>query len=770
MRMRARQRTKAKPRASGSDAMKMAATNKSTDLCILAPETAAQCLSENGLEACKYSTENRTMLLIALNTDLRTTGKKFLPNDINGGKVEKVNGPCVLQIQKIRNISAPKDNEESQAAPRMLRLQLTDGHTSCTAIELNYLSKISLNTPPGTKIKLLGTIEVKNGYLLLDDTNTVVLGGEVEHLIEKWELQRSLSKHSRSNIGIEGGPPPFVPFGQRCASVASVDSKELDSRKTLQASSVTKPVGENDEFEKQRTAAIAEVAKSKETKTFGGGGNAGSNLNPGAGGSRNKEVFQKEKIIRAEGKSEGVYRELVDEKALRHITEMGFSKDAARQALMDHSNNVEAALNSLLTGNKSKPVQGPPARGKGKGRGRTRAEEDDELTSARPSAPSTLFDFLESKMGSFSIEDHKLQSQSQSQVHQKPLNLEQNGIKDYNHKDYNQPRQFTRNDTRAPRNEKPPRFQKEIQASRQYEGNGPPKSRGSEKQSSSVAEQWMEERNKCERGYPRNDRLKDFSHLPSSHQNEGSYKKSYTNPMQGRGMKGGNHTEVKEEFHHQNSNTEGSHQKRGKKDDQRYNSEFYTDRRARTGNTETFTNIPNEKCFSANNELSNFQTILIKDGANDLSNGEVDQKARRFGPIKPIGTNLNSSHEDKSKMFSYNNAKKRSGPIKQERPLEAVYSGFSWRPGDECLALYWEDNKYYRAEVEALHSSGTTAVVKFSDYGNYEEVLLENIRPIQAEAWEEEGDFGDFRRGGDGQPRRSTRPTQQFYQPPRARN
>lgn len=49
---------------------------------------------------------------------------------------------------------------------------------------------LSLNTPPGTKIKLLGTVEVKNGCLLLDDTNTVVLGGEVEPLIEKWELQR----------------------------------------------------------------------------------------------------------------------------------------------------------------------------------------------------------------------------------------------------------------------------------------------------------------------------------------------------------------------------------------------------------------------------------------------------------------------------------------------------------------------------------------------------------------------------------------------------
>ncbi|XP_068123934.1 tudor domain-containing protein 3 isoform X2 [Hyperolius riggenbachi] len=685
-------------------------------------------LSEEGFEACRGSSDKlnkSAVLLFALNTDLRTIGKKFLPSDINGGKVEKIDGPCILQIQKIRNVSAPKDNEESQTAPRMLRLQMTDGHTACTAIEFNYLSKISLNTPPGTKVKLLGTVEVKNGCLLLDDTNTVVLGGEVEALIEKWELQRSLSKHSRSNIGTEGGPPPFVPFGQHRVSATSVDSKELDSRKTLQASSATKPVGENDEFEKQRTAAIAEVAKSKETKTFGGGGNAGSNLNTGAGGSRNRESFQREKIIRSEGRSEGVYRELVDEKALRHITEMGFSKEAARQALMDYSNNMEAALNFLIAGNKPKPVQGPAMRGKGRGRGRTRAEESDELTNTRPSAPSTLFDFLESKMGSFSIEDNKSSVQSQNQGHNRVQSLEQNGVKDYS-----QSRQFARNDPRAPRNEKPPRFQKDSHTSRQFEGSGPPRNRVPEKYSSSGPDTWTEDRNKSEKSFSRNERLKEF-------QNDGTFKKR-ENTMQNRTLKGPVHPETKEDnsTYSNDSNTESLHQKRGRREDQRHNSEFYVDRRPRTTNNENFTSLPNEKSYSANMESTNYHSTVIQDGANDLPNGEFDQKGRRAGPIKPIGSNMNSANDDRNKMFSYSsNSKKRSGPIKPERILEPTYPAFTWRPGDECLALYWEDNKYYRAEIEALHSSGTTAVVKFCDYGNYEEVLLENIKPIQAEAW-----------------------------------
>ncbi|PKU39839.1 tudor domain-containing protein 3 isoform x1 [Limosa lapponica baueri] len=53
-------------------------------------------LSDEGIEACISSTEKvntNDIILVALNTDLRTIGKKFLPSDINGGKVEKVMTP-----------------------------------------------------------------------------------------------------------------------------------------------------------------------------------------------------------------------------------------------------------------------------------------------------------------------------------------------------------------------------------------------------------------------------------------------------------------------------------------------------------------------------------------------------------------------------------------------------------------------------------------------------------------------------------------------------
>lgn len=41
--------------------------------------------------------------------------------------------------------------------------------------------------------------------------------------------------------------------------------------------------------------------------------------------------------------------------------EMGFNREAARQALMDNNNNLEVALNSLLTGSTGSSRSGPMA-------------------------------------------------------------------------------------------------------------------------------------------------------------------------------------------------------------------------------------------------------------------------------------------------------------------------------------------------------------------------------------------------------------------------
>uniref|UniRef100_A0A674BMS5 Tudor domain-containing protein 3 n=1 Tax=Salmo trutta TaxID=8032 RepID=A0A674BMS5_SALTR len=169
-----------------------------------------------------------------------------------------------------------------------------------------------------------------------------------------------------------------------------------------------------------------------------------------------------------------------------------------------------------------------------------------------------------------------------------------------------------------------------------------------------------------------------------------------------------------------------------------------------------------------------------------LQNGDSSTE-HRTGPIKqqnyssgPAPREREEPHNRNSTNPAHNNSntapKKRSGQVKGQRSDQGQVGSMepqglgNLKPGDQVLALYWEDNKFYRSRIDAVHPSGLTAVVVFTEYGNCEEVLLHNIRPVNKDFWEEEG--LEYRRGGDGQPRTTTRtrPTVQYYQPPRARD
>ncbi|GAA6219618.1 tudor domain-containing protein 3 isoform X1 [Lates japonicus] len=770
-------------------------------------------LSDEGIAELKGSAEKIThsdIIRIALDSDLRSTGRKFLPSDVNSGRTEKLEGPCVLQVQKVRNISAPKDHEESHGAPRMLRLQMTDGHTTCVGLEYKHLSKISLNTPPGTKVKLLGTVQVKNGLLLLDDSKISVLGGEVDHMVEKWELQRSLAKHSRSNIGAEGGPPPFVPFGQKCARKDEVDGRELDQRKTLQTHNVVKSPDENDEFEKQRTAAIAEVAKTKEgPRTFGGGGNAGSNLSSTASSSRGRDSYQQrrreDRVERTESRQDGNYRELVDERALRDIMEMGFNKEAARQALMDNNNNLEVALNSLLTGSSGSrpgPVVAesnkPQPRARGRGRGRSRNDEEEEGGGGRPSGPSTLFDFLESKMGVFSIDEPK--SQTSQRHHESKVNFSNSDSKDTS-----QSRFSSHYDHRQQRNDRPPRFHRDTDFPKPGQE---PLSNSTTSQTSAQAQQWKNQE-RWSRGT--SDRLHDRREMRDEQIFPSSFTTTFT-----RSKEPQQQMEFSGSYHQRSRNGDGgggniagpSH-RRGAKDnvptskltnsagsevDGRGNNKC-TDRTEQPNNSRRKgkPDRPTSDHFDRQRDGGppNFNSRGGSSGSSQevgltsrimtgepchFQNGDMEHK--RTGPIKPTNSSCPPNREPPPKKTTYNNSgpKRRSGQGRGQGPRGPEKSHtveHAWKPGDQCLALYWEDSKFYHARIDAVHPSGSTAVVVFSDYGNCEEVLLHNIKPVAADVLEEDDGYYDssleFRRGGDGQPRR-TRPTQQYYQPPRARD
>ena len=86
------------------------------------------------------------------------------------------------QIRGITNIANPKDSQFEDSSNRMLKLELTDGVTSCYAIEFARVPSLSATLKSGTKLSV-SNVRVENGYLLLNPSNTFLLGGCASFLV-----------------------------------------------------------------------------------------------------------------------------------------------------------------------------------------------------------------------------------------------------------------------------------------------------------------------------------------------------------------------------------------------------------------------------------------------------------------------------------------------------------------------------------------------------------------------------------------------------------
>ena len=48
----------------------------------------------------------------------------------------------------------------------------------------------SLSMPPGTKLKITSDVMARNGFLLLTPAVVKILGGHVDHMVEKWKASK----------------------------------------------------------------------------------------------------------------------------------------------------------------------------------------------------------------------------------------------------------------------------------------------------------------------------------------------------------------------------------------------------------------------------------------------------------------------------------------------------------------------------------------------------------------------------------------------------
>nr|XP_039254631.1 tudor domain-containing protein 3-like [Styela clava] len=725
---------------------------------------------------------------LALDTDLSNIGYKYIQEKISCTDNLLV-GPVVLQVSKIRNITAPKENEYSNIAPRMLRVTLTDGVSTITGIEYEHIEQISLKTAPGTKIRLIGSIAVTHGQLQLEPGSVKILGGRVEKLYTRWKIALDAAGLSRAGIVAEGAPPPFVAFGKNI-------QKYNKSNKSLKGDT-KHDEAEDDEFNEQRKAAIAEVAKAsvQVSKTFSSDVRANFGKRPTSAPSYednksssdpvhkdsrpkfSKQPLSNEEKTNSQNKSARIYRELstqsgenVHLKTVNEFVEMGFKRDDVVFFMQKCDNDFESTMEMLVANANAEDSQKERQRGhrgrgdnrgfrrgnRGRGRGRSfHEEEENEHPMSQPSNSATLFDFVESKI---SVPEPS---------------KKQNG-NDYYKKSYQNEASNQRNDNKNWYQESNRGYN-----SRSRGGNRRFNERGRGRGGGRMErrEDRRENDSYKSRGYNKWESHSDNPQKFKTYDKRLNDSKTDEPYGQGRSGKIGRESDITPK--NDSQMTEKDSRNERMESGKRYSSTRASENPRRSqdtrneGNTQSRESDKNRTSGHQNQHRVNERHASdipprFKKGNSFVKNENIKHTAIPHFPQNTMKGESNSKLSGEASEFninqnfrdlSINPPPSQRGPttfgtaapntdtsihinINQSTPShDVIVKSHSNGPqvhvslpkfyvGSHCLARYWEDRCYYRAIITDLHPTAPTAVVQFLGFGNYEEVQLFDMKPF----------------------------------------
>lgn len=210
-----------------------------------------------------------------INMDLRAIGGKSLPDPSRLRHASRLEGPKILQISSARDISRSTMDESSGNAGkrRMLRLNLTDGHSQLVAVEYSHVPSLPEDVIPGTKIQLENKAVMHNGIVCLTDKALTVMGGLVQSLFEEWQMNKKYSGFSRPSLQTSdetasSRPPPFekLQIGVSSQRQAKSSQYSMSSFNSLRHSSVR--ISENTSS-RQTTVSGSQDGKVESTKVSG---------------------------------------------------------------------------------------------------------------------------------------------------------------------------------------------------------------------------------------------------------------------------------------------------------------------------------------------------------------------------------------------------------------------------------------------------------------------------------------------------------------------
>nr|CDS28058.1 Ubiquitin associated translation elongation factor EF1B [Hymenolepis microstoma] len=307
-------------------------------------------VTEKYLEILSKLSNREEVLAHLLSGDIREFGAAWLDSKKNKDSLD-ADGQ-ILQVVHVRNIAISQAEEDFQflsdkasSGSRLLRLTLTDGKTNVSALDVDNSPKLSSETPPGTKIRLIGKVPMKLGFLILKRKNFDVLIGNVDSLRREWLITRDAKGTRRSNRGGPDGPPPFVAFGTPEASAMidahnqflnSIRAKNLRSddafdslKMALNATTkanVSAAGGDDTDFQQKRREVLAEA----------------QNTDVGQGQHKFKagcSKFQQARVDLALERDHNVAQ----------LVSMGYQPNEASAALEESNNRLEGAIDRLIS-------------------------------------------------------------------------------------------------------------------------------------------------------------------------------------------------------------------------------------------------------------------------------------------------------------------------------------------------------------------------------------------------------------------------------------
>ncbi|VDP12657.1 unnamed protein product [Onchocerca flexuosa] len=203
-----------------------------------------------------------------LDADMREYALPLLSDRINK-QLGEFKGPLIVQVIKQRNVSYPKYSETVHT-DGLIKIQLSDGFSSIQALLFEPIPKLNAGTPPGTKVRLIGKIPIENGMLLINETNCQVLGGNVEKMVEKWNLEKNWL-HKPIRIA-DNNAPKWIQFSKQRLLQSSLPlnatNKMFRANDVINGLSKKMTDERGDDFNAARKAQIEQVIGNNAIKKF----------------------------------------------------------------------------------------------------------------------------------------------------------------------------------------------------------------------------------------------------------------------------------------------------------------------------------------------------------------------------------------------------------------------------------------------------------------------------------------------------------------------